>query len=188
MEAKLPESPANQVTLWARKCWPIFAATVGLSGWFVFSCSTSKDITFFCYPCIALTGVAVMVLTQRRWRYRATKAGGILLTLTVIVAWGYNDTYEIQWVDANTRFADTYKRWSDQFVYRKFSVYDSPKAAQQARFVGLGEVSAKGPMAGTGKPHGSWEYTQWKPKWQVETKFYWYGEEVSEGEWHLRNR
>jgi len=44
-----------------------------------------------------------------------------------------------------------------------------------------------GPMAGTGTPHGAWEKTTLKP-YDRSAVFYWYGEEVSEGEWHLRNR
>jgi formylglycine-generating enzyme required for sulfatase activity len=41
-------------------------------------------------------------------------------------------------------------------------------------------------MAGEGKPkpHGIWTY--WG-NGGIEYTFYWYGEEVSEGEWHLRN-
>lgn len=42
-------------------------------------------------------------------------------------------------------------------------------------------------MAGTGKPHGIWDELWFEPL-RMDKKFYWYGEVVTEGEWHLRNK
>jgi hypothetical protein len=83
-------------------------------------------------------------------------------------------------------FHDTYKHWSGEFIYRRMSkFYDADKS------VGSHSLfwRTQGPMAGTGKPHGHWitnKFGDDNPYHKDE--FYWYGEEVSEGNWHLRNK
>ena len=55
-------------------------------------------------------------------------------------------------------------------------------------------MSGEGPMSASGKPHGEWENQDLRAGWwdlpgRGESKtWYWYGEEITEGEWHLRNK
>jgi DNA-directed RNA polymerase subunit RPC12/RpoP len=48
--------------------------------------------------------------------------------------------------------------------------------------------SAEGGYSDTGKLHGRWVSTYRKPKFHQDEEWYWYGEKISEGEWHLRAR
>jgi hypothetical protein len=55
-------------------------------------------------------------------------------------------------------------------------------------------LESAGPMAPSGNPHGMWVDTVYDNSEALDlvgnsrTAFYWYGDEVSEGEWHLRNK
>jgi hypothetical protein len=106
-------------------------------------------------------------LTVAKW-------GGALFVAAVtsyyFTTW---DVYEVRWEsDEGTRYTDRYQRYQGGPFYR---------------FVVMDGIYHFGPMKGEGKrhPHGMW--TALGGGVQEET-FYWYGETVSEGEWHLRNR
>jgi hypothetical protein len=45
----------------------------------------------------------------------------------------------------------------------------------------------EGPVSASGKWHGETKTTIWEPFKQT-SGWYWYGEQITEGEWHLRNR
>lgn len=100
-------------------------------------------------------------------------AGGSVAGLCLIVWYGQHDSYREVWVDNDgTSFHDTYSR-GGRLKYR---------------YVFLkGGDSMDGAFAGEGKPrqHGKWDYWFGDNMTHV---WYWYGEEISEGEWHLRNR
>jgi hypothetical protein len=44
-----------------------------------------------------------------------------------------------------------------------------------------------GPLAPSGKPHGEWTVILWKPQDYSTFLWYWYGDQISEGEWHRLN-
>jgi hypothetical protein len=69
-------------------------------------------------------------------------------------------------------------------VHRRVSWVDLDSTGSPLR----ANVNA-GPMAGETKPHGRWiEAVARIGQWPERTvQFYWYGEPISEGEWHLRN-
>lgn len=46
--------------------------------------------------------------------------------------------------------------------------------------------SAEGDFSESGKQHGQWTYVD--DDWKVTHTWYWYGEEITEGEWYLRNK
>lgn len=48
-------------------------------------------------------------------------------------------------------------------------------------------IMASGGLSSSGKYHGEWSY-QFNDPPRFETLWYWYGEEITEGEWHLRNQ
>ncbi len=77
----------------------------------------------------------------------------------------------------HTVYHDSRWRWSGAIYWRDFTVYGRN-----------GEpFSSQGPMSTTNKPHGHWTEFSWSD-FETHDRWYWYGDEVTEGEWHLRNR
>jgi hypothetical protein len=95
----------------------------------------------------------------------------IVLSSVYYVRFG---TYDRYWTDQETdiSYIDTRSRWTKDYVFRK---------------VRGKSWSAEGPFLGTGKQHGHWENVDWSDKFTVTHEFYWYGEPITEGTWHLRN-
>ena len=173
-------------SVWLRKTWPTWAIALGIFGWFVFAItSMSRAEHLLSYPCIAFVGAGITAHCLRQCTWLWTKLTGILLTVAAVYLWGHYDVYDDRWVHDNVRYTDTYKVWGGQHIYRDLYAFETPEAAD--KWLGMPIRSARGPIAGTGRFHGKWSYTYWKP-FRVETKFFWYGEEISEGEWHLRNQ
>ncbi|GAB5404575.1 MAG: hypothetical protein Aurels2KO_28060 [Aureliella sp.] len=81
--------------------------------------------------------------------------------------------YEQHWKSGDTTYRDTYRFWTAGISHRHVS--------------GDGWF-ANGPMTESGKPHGQWETLYFEPELDSESRFYWYGEEVTEGEFHLREK
>lgn len=165
--------------------WPIAALAGGLIGWMACTSDKHGGRAMLCYPLIALAVTGATVISIRRHRLPWLKWVGIALTVALLYWWGAQDTYDERWWKGNTRFTDTFTRWGDRPVRREVYFFDSDEDAKRQSLLA---DSARGPLAGTGKPHGRWELTFWKPDYRHETKFYWYGEQISEGEWHLRNK
>ncbi len=106
----------------------------------------------------------------RKW----ITVGGTVAGVCLVILYGHHDYYEARWInEQGTKYVDTYHRFSRNLVHRWLFP--------------AGGGSSDGPMAGEGtpKPHGMWTHLG---NGGIEYTFYWYGEEVSEGEWHLRNR
>ena len=76
--------------------------------------------------------------------------------------------------DRGDKYIDTYSP-DDVITHRIFMTSDR-------------SWQATGPMTPSGKLHGQWFVVSESVDGQMETRFkwYWYGDEVSEGEWHLR--
>ena len=81
--------------------------------------------------------------------------------------------------DSATIFSDTCRVFGRQLIHRDMTHFDEK---------GHLDWEAGGPMSESGKPHGHWTTTLWEPRLNWTDQWYWYGEEVSEGQWHLRNR
>ena len=177
--------------VWLRKTWPTWAIALGLFGWLVFATtSMSRPDHLLSYPCIAFVGAGITAHCLRQYTWLWTKLTGILLTVAAVYLWGHYDAYDVEWVHDNVRYTDTYKVWGEQHIYRDVDAFETPEAANKWLIFpreSFPILSARGPIAGTGKFHERWSYTYWKP-FRIETKFFWYGEEISEGEWHLRNQ
>jgi hypothetical protein len=83
-----------------------------------------------------------------------------------------------------TEFRDYRWRWSGSIYWRDIAGYRKTKF--------LPDWDTKGPMTATNRPHGHW-ITQTgifgEPnEFKIINIWYWYGEEISEGEWHLRTK
>lgn len=77
-----------------------------------------------------------------------------------------------------TEYEDTLTRFGNKPVYRTVTILTKE---------GKLDVVMEGPLSpDSGKPHGKWKYLAFNPI-DGETWWYWYGDQVTEGEWHLRN-
>jgi hypothetical protein len=72
-------------------------------------------------------------------------------------------------------------RWSEAIYWRRPEV----RTRDEGRgFLGTLE-SREGPMTASGKPHGQWTIVS-HSDWRSTLCWFWYGEQVSEGEWRRR--
>lgn len=167
----------------------------GLTGWVYFAgkllpISRSGGFvaplgTLLCYPSILLAMLCGTALAVQRTQKMWLKIPGIALTCCTLYWWSTYDTYTYHWAsDSGQEFTDTRNCWSNALVFRDITIYESDDQMPDGKTRSL---TTSGPMAGTGKPHGEWSVVYWGP-FRSETKFFWFGEEVSEGEWHLRNK
>jgi len=133
---------------------------------------------------ICTVGFCVSSIARRRWVAKL----GMGLSLVLAVAW-WNFDYSIQkwsteseYTKNTSRYSDYFRRLADKPYYRKYSMYTEG---------GLAIYRSEGRLTDTGKQHGKWPWRSidWSP-FNVETgnDFYWYGEKITEGEWHLRNK
>jgi hypothetical protein len=76
------------------------------------------------------------------------------------------------------QFTATRRRWDDSLVYLKVLLFD-----ENEHLTGW----AAGPLTKNGKLHGE-QTTVIVSPYLVTHTWHWYGEEISEGEWHLRNK
>lgn len=101
-----------------------------------------------------------------QWQFPAALLVGIGLCVLMHKTGTYRETWTnkdgINYFDFYTRSGQIYDRtiWSKDFMH-------------------------SGPMAGNTKPHGEWDI---RDDLKFSKRWYWYGEEISEGEWHLRNK
>ena len=80
-------------------------------------------------------------------------------------------------------YTDYYTGWGKTHYYREFKHGDLPGSNEG------GLTRSEGGMSETGKPHGKWETSfLGTGRFDRHTTWYWYGEVIDEGEWHLRNR
>lgn len=156
--------------------------------------------------CVAGTAVVTLLCFSPR----VFKWSAPAVTLFALVIYGSLDCYEIRWstiwddekfdyvktaepisfFDQPGRpylnYFDTCKRWSGEITYRKMHAYEGDNVEI------LMTLSMQGPMSASGKPHGHWKQLSGTPSdwstYKTENKWFWYGEEISEGEWHTRNK
>jgi len=143
----------------------------------------------FAYPLLMFTAYCAYRLV----RLRTGKSRPILLFTiagAVMIVWGRYDNVESRRQDQSTVYLDRYNRWTGNHLFRTLIEYDSPEHAQSLSWMHR-RWTYDGPMAGTGKPHGHWTMTHYNNSGfpiAFADQFYWYGDKITEGEWHLRNR
>lgn len=119
-------------------------------------------------------GVA-RILRWTRLPTNPRRAIAAVFAVVVPIAFRGLDTYEFRWTSATGANAvDTVLRWGDRHIYRE--VWTSGTTG-----------SSQGPMIRDGVQHGHWTHTGFSPYYSLDL-WYWYGQEVSEGEWHRLNR
>jgi hypothetical protein len=85
----------------------------------------------------------------------------------------YDESREKDGVKAVT----TFSRWGRTPLKRSITVKE-----------GDGFYWTSGPLSASGKPHGEWKNLGIGVGAFKSREWYWYGEEITEGEWHLRNK
>jgi len=108
------------------------------------------------------------------WERVRNPAGGNWVEVTHLILMA-----DPLWDTERVTYRDTYTRWRKRLVYRRVS-FHAPKGSTL-------DDSAEGPLAGSGKQHGEWNFVYWHP-FRAERRWYWYGDEITEGEWHLRDK
>jgi hypothetical protein len=150
------------------------------------------------YVGISLIGWGATVLCKRQWKSAWTGNIGVVITLALLIWFGRNDGYSTFWKTPECHYYDTYSRWSQNHLKRHYTIRGYPVDGDKRFLDSEGKttlLTAGGPMIGTlgdSKPHGKWDYYLYDDRIPIlersSSAFYWYGEEVTEGEWHLRNR
>jgi hypothetical protein len=97
-----------------------------------------------------------------------------------IGTWAYCDKRELIRDKGNIRVIETSRRFWNEILYRKVVVYDD-----NGNWVG----NLEGPTSPeSGAPHGHWRAVFASSAFQPMDSWYWYGQEVTEGEWQRRVR
>lgn len=133
---------------------------------------------------IVASAVIGFALTKRigaQWLFWASVSVG----LVAACVWYRFDVYCTSWthVEHDDELESSYEDW----IYRASGEHSYRKHWMTKRGEFLREYSAEGPFVGTGKQHGHWTSFTWEGR-KLEHLWYWYGEKITEGEWHLRNR
>lgn len=114
--------------------------------------------------------VALTFVDDRHW-WRPVLIGSVIILACV---WWHR--YEVFWTSkSGTTYIDRYYGWSGTQYYRRCW-------GKSYKWF------SEGPIAGERRQHGRWKSVDWEPEFRATVTFYWYGEEVTEGEFHLRNR
>jgi len=176
---------------------PIEANVTGvpfsLPGWAKWLLGIALGITWLCtlwrppslllllnYP--ALAGLIVLVTRAACRRVPWPKLRPPVVVASCLVAlWlnGWADRYDRRYRDKDGalkvitrgRFSS---RWNEKWI-----IYPAESDSLL--------LSANGPLSKSGKMHGKWTWL-WKKGKPLTYTWHWYGEEITEGEWHLRNK
>ncbi|MEM7559645.1 MAG: hypothetical protein AAF394_11030 [Planctomycetota bacterium] len=147
---------------------------------------------FIPYMLFAGMAALAMLFAKRKLSPRLLWVFGTLVFLGLIVLYARIDNYTKEWRKDDSRYVDYYNRWTGNCVYRVVTVYETIAAAEADEILETYQTS-EGPLSSSGRPHGRWKHLlhsnhdvgRMPRLWD---EYYWYGEEVTEGDWHLRNR
>jgi hypothetical protein len=131
------------------------------------------DLLSYLGAAVALFAIVLFVRTKssQHRRFATWIASTIAISLFAIFAFTDEQKETVETEDAWT--VTSFTRWGGTPIYR------------DVHLSGRTDTWMHGPVSQTGKAHGKWTSrigASWKYVW------YWYGEQVSEGEWHLRNK
>lgn len=122
------------------------------------------------------SGLVVYRLWQRL-RFRGAVPAAVVTGLAVTIAFHRTARFMEVWeAESGTRYTDWMLR-SRTIYYREMWIGELGEK---------GSMHIEGPMSSSNKPHGHWTGFVWGGE-DVD-RWYWYGEEVTEGEFRLRSR
>lgn len=172
-DAPAPESPWSVAA-------PLIAATAALVVLWLTARQPPGVWVLAHYVALVVASLNLLLLAAQfvgdRWERaeRPAKWSAWALTVLVVLLWIRFDWYPQKWTNANGyKFKDLHHRWSGDIYYREFHTFDG------------GFLQAEGPMTASEKPHGHWRFMTLE---KTDHVWFWYGQPVEEGEWHLRER
>lgn len=128
---------------------------------------------------LGFLGVSGIILIGIPLRKRLTVARSTFAVVWIAFSAAYIQTASIvvEWTSENGEFhfTDT-ESWFGNVVRR---VARSTKSASH-------QLRCEGDVSESGKAHGLWRCVS--PSGESAKLWFWYGEKISEGEWHLRNK
>lgn len=142
---------------------------------------------------LACTAALLTLWRRQSWRTFAVALGAssavalaILVPFDRCTVWWENTIDATPWNETDSVFetiyyTDTRLRWQGDILYRELRTVRFSKDENAL------SLYAAGPMSASHKQHGHWTshtYDDFPPT----HTWYWYGEEITEGEWHLRNK
>lgn len=132
--------------------------------------------------CVCLSNLVPRVRDLGHWQRRLV---AVAAAFALIYCWSWFDIYtDTIKGGLTTKYVDRYKFGNDPC--RMVVVHHDPDSfVDGIPIFNVAELSI--PLTRDGVSHGEGEMILYNP-FQKERVFYWYGESVSEGEWHLRNK
>lgn len=139
---------------------------------------------------IFILGLYASLVVNRKWLIKT----GLGIALVFTIVW-WNVDYSVQnWStegesdEWTLRYKDYVRRGSSRPYYREFSM--------TKRDSYLVTYKSEGAMTETGKQHGKWMWHSFDwdaasgsdSRFDSGNDFYWYGDKITEGEWHLREK
>ena len=155
------------------------------------------------YVCLmAISWLAVATVRQRWWKGMWPFLPAVFAVALAVGYFKYVDRYNHYWTNLNDGIEYTYNDWHWKSgswngpYWREFSYHDPEEA---------GWYRSSGAFSESGKQHGPWKQSMLMPNKKListfesdgfkcnrigcdKTTWYWYGEVITEGEWHLRNK
>lgn len=126
----------------------------------------------------AVASIGLFLRTIYPWRWIWLGPLTFAIAIGLVVLNHETATYTSHWEnEEKVSFKDEYFRGAE------FPFYRSASKLTDDEF-----WTAEGPMSDSGRMHGKWTFWNLRNDARTQPKWYWYGEEITEGEWHLRNK
>jgi len=145
----------------------------------------------------ALTGLMILGCrsVRRKWPLLRKPAKVVvgLLCLFLLYTYAKNDSYMEHHTEGDYKFYDKYRRWGfPNLIHRSIYFYEDIIAEKKDAFSPF--IHWEGPMAARpgqyiSKRHGMWEESYVSRDINsnyTKLRWYWYGEEITEGQWLQR--
>lgn len=161
---------------------PLLCVIVGAITLVALIDSESKYLTLLRYPALAAICIGIMSRAYKMRpvvHVRVAKSAIILLTIATLYWFAHVETYTTHcWRNGDKRYSETYSRFHGLTYLRIVSWEPSNLWSCEGPLI----VGAYGPVR-----HGEWTLCFLSPMQPAVHEFFWYGEKVSEGDWHLKS-
>ena len=133
------------------------------------------------YLGVLLMAISGAVLLSRRVPAVRSKTGkAVTICAAAFLIWllaGFDQYETVRKSKESTTARTTYARWGGRPLHRSIFVQDKE-----------GFFWMEGPLSPSGKPHGEWKNGGTGVGPMEAREWFWYGDQITEGEWHLRNK
>ena len=173
-----------------RRWYTLIILIAAFVAWLITGFSGDQYIGYYSYPALFIAVACGSRMVYRKFPSKALIPIMLIAVFAIPWAWGKVHTYKYEYVNNTHYVITTHEFWSGKPIYGESYEYekgtDLKQVPEYPMAGGKIRVHAEGPMPKTHEMHGKWTF-RWPGTLESETVFYWYGEEVSEGDWHLYN-